>query len=128
MKNLFVSALVSGVILFTSCSKKDEVTAPVNAANYSINVEYQVESVSGHFVVAYNVPVGNTMVEKQYQVDRTNYSYTFSCTNGQLLKIKAYNSTPSGKEVKVTILVNGVIFKTAEANAPGTTAFAEGSY
>jgi hypothetical protein len=127
MKNLIASALVLTAIVFTSCSK-NETPAPVNPANYQINVEYRVESVSGHFVVEYNVPEGNHMIAKQYQIDRSNNSYTFTCTNGLDLKVKAYNSTPSGKEVSVTILVNGVVFKTGDANAPGAIATAEGTY
>ena len=127
MKNLIATVLVLTTVIFTSCSK-EETAAPVSATTCQVNVEYTVESQSGHFVVEYNVLEGNTMVTKQYQIDRTNNSLTFTCSNGQDLKVKAYNTLPSGKEIKVTILVNGVIFKTGEANAPGAVAVAEGRY
>jgi hypothetical protein len=127
MKNLIATVIVLTSIAFTSC-KKEELPAPASNPNSQINVEYKIESESGHFTCEYSVPEGNTFVTKQYQINRTQNSYTFSCNNGNLLSVKAYNTIPSGKSVKVTILVNGTPFKFSEANAPGAVAYAEGRY
>ena len=126
MKNFIASVLVLSTFAFASC-KKTEV-APTPRTSAQINVEYRVQSESGHFTVDYVAPQGNQLVEKQYQIDRTNYSYSFTYTNGNDFKIKAFNSVPSQRDVQVTILINGVVFKFAEANAPGAEAVAEGIY
>jgi hypothetical protein len=126
MKNILALVLFISASFFVSCSK-EEIPAPaVPSATHQVQVEYRVTSVSGHFTVEYMAKEGNVMVSKTETIDRTNFSTAFTCNSGEMLSIKAWNTTPTAKEVKVEIYVDGILFKEGSANTPGATAAAEG--
>jgi hypothetical protein len=126
MKKLIAFALVLTTITFVSCTK--EVPAPTPVTPYAINVEYRVYGESGHLNIEYTAVDNGVVVTPSTLVDRTNFVYNFNWTNHQSLNIKASNATPSGKEVRVEIYVNGVLFKSGAANAPNASAIAQGVY
>ncbi len=133
MKKITTLALILTIISFSSCKKKAvEPVAPVTTTTpiteESINVQYRVSSESGNFKVEYISLEDNKVVTTSVEVKKIAFAYSFYWTKKQNLSIKAYNVTPSGKEVLVEIYVNGVFFKSGSANAPGATAVAEGVY
>jgi hypothetical protein len=129
MKKFLSITLILTTFAFVSCRKETVVGPVVYPAPVSINVEYRAYAESGHITLEYTSPDGNSAsVTTNSQVDRTTFSYAFNWTSRQNLSIKASNSISSGKEVRVEIYVNGQLFKSGEANAPGATATAEGIY
>lgn len=129
MKKFLASAIVLTSLAFVSCRKETVVGPVVYPAPVSINVEYRAYAESGHINLEYTSPdAGSAAVTTNSQVDRTTFSYAFTWTSRQSLSIKASNAVSSGKEVRVEIYVNGQLFKSGQANAPGATATAEGIY
>lgn len=133
MKKITTLVLILTIISFTSCKKKavepvTPVTTTTPITEESINVQYRVSSASGNFMVEYTSLEDNKVVTTTVEVKKIAFAYSFYWTKKQNLKVKAYNVTPSGKEVLVEIYVNGVLFKSGAANAPGATAIAEGVY
>ena len=130
MKKITTFALILTVLSFASCKKKSSApTEPTSTpAPTSIDVQYRVTSSSGHFNVEYMSLVDGKAVATNVEVNKISFAYSFSWTTKQKLSIKAYNSTPSAEEVLVEIYVNGVLFKSASANARGASALAEGVY
>ncbi|HWY11464.1 MAG TPA: hypothetical protein VN026_09070 [Bacteroidia bacterium] len=133
MKKITTLALVLTIISFSSCKKKTpDPVAPITTTtpitDESINVQYRVSSESGNFKVEYVSLEDNKVVTTDVEVKKIAFAYSFYWTKKQNLSIKAYNVTPSGKEVLVEIYVNGVLFQSGSANAPGATAIAEGVY
>ncbi len=133
MKKIITLALILTSIAFVSCQKKTvEPAAPTSTANApvenAIKVQYRVSSASGHFNVEYTALEDGETKTFSKDVDKINFTYSFDWTTNKNLSIKASNITPSSKALLVEIYVNGVLFKSAEANAPGTIAIAEGVY
>ncbi len=133
MKKITTLALILTIFSFSSCQKKAvEPVAPVTTTTpiteESINVQYRVTSASGNFIVEYTSLEDNKVETTTVEVKKIAFAYSFYWTKKQNLSIKAYNVTPSGKEVLVEIYVNGVFFKSGLANAPGAIAAAEGVY
>ena len=134
MKKITTLALILTILSFTSCKKKtnEPIVAPVTTSTpiteESINVQYRVSSASGNFKVEYTSLEDNKVVITTVEVKKIAFAYSFYWTKKQNLSVKAYNVTPSGKEVLVEIYVNGALFKSGSANAPGATASAEGVY
>ena len=133
MKKITSLALILTVLSFASCKKKTpEPIAPVTTTTpiteESINVQYRVSGASGNFKVEYRSLEDNKVVTTTVEVKKIAFAYSFYWTKKQNLSVKAYNVSPSGKEVLVEIYVNGVLFKSGAANAPGGIATAEGVY
>jgi len=133
MKKITTLALILTVLSFFSCKK--ETTQPVVStstatvkAPESINVQYRVSSASGNFNVEYVSLEDEKIVTTSVEVKKMSFTYSFGWTTKQNLSIKAFNSTPSSKEVLVEIFVDGVLFKSGSANAAGASAIAEGVY
>ncbi len=126
MKKLFAIALVLTATAFVSCTK-EEVAAPY-APVRTVTVEYRIFAQSGHVTLEYLEPENGILVSKQGQFDRLNSTITFQHNSGNTFSVKAWNTVSSGKEVQAEIYVDGVLFKTGSANAPGAIAIAEGKY
>jgi hypothetical protein len=126
MKKLFAIALVLTAVTFVSCAK-EEVPAPY-APVRTVTVEYRIFAQSGHVSLDYLEPENGVLVAKQAQLDRLNTTITFQHNSGNTFSVKAWNTISSGKEVKAEIYIDGVLFKTGSANAPGAVAIAEGKY
>ncbi|HTL82832.1 MAG TPA: hypothetical protein VL651_14060 [Bacteroidia bacterium] len=131
MKNLITVLAVTTVLFLTSCDKQDLPTpsstqpaAPVS----TIGVTYKISSVSGHFDVTALTYENGVQKEVVSTFDRTNATLTFDAPAGSMLSIKAKNCIPAADEITVEIWVNGVVFKTNSADAPGSYAIAEGQY
>lgn len=132
--SLYAKAMKSAIFSFVcilsfvvvSCGK-EQVPAP-NSPATPVTVEYRVAAESGHFTIEYLVAENGRMVAKTETIDRPSSVIEFEITTGHLLSVKAYNTTPSGKEVHAEIYVNDVQFKAASANAPNAIAEAEGIY
>ena len=127
MKKFITIALVLTSIAFVSC-KKETIPTPVSVTPYAINVEYRVFGETGHLNVEYTTVDNGVVTTPSMTVDRNTFTYNFDWTSHQTLKIKASNATPSGKEVRVEIYVNGVLFQSGIANAPNASAIAQGIY
>jgi len=134
MKKLIAFSLVLTIISLFSCNKKNNTVAPeantsTAATDQPINVQYRVTSASGNFNVTYTcLDEDDNVVTKTLSVKKINFTYSFGWTTNKVLGIKASNESPSSKEVLVEIYVNGTLFKSASANAPGAVAIAEGIY
>ncbi|MBI3509125.1 MAG: hypothetical protein HY064_00560 [Bacteroidetes bacterium] len=131
MKNLAAVLFISFSFFLASCEKEElptPATTGTTATTSTVSVEYRVSSVSGHFTATYSVMENGAMTEKTYNYDRTQNSITFNTAPGTNLSVKAHNSIPSGDEVEVEIWVNGALFKSGTADAPGAIAIAEGKY
>lgn len=133
MKKITTLALILTVLSFFSCKK--ETAQPVvststanETAPESINVQYRVSSASGNFNVEYISLEDGNIITTSVDVKKMAFSYSFNWTTKQKLSIKAFNSTPSSKELLVEIYVDGILFKSGSANAPGASAVAEGFY
>ena len=133
MKKITTLALILTVLSFTSCKKKTaEPIAPLTTTTpiteESIKVQYRVSAASGDFIVEYTSLEDNKVVTTTVEVKKIAFAYSFYWTKNQNLHVKAYNVTPSGKEVLVEIYVNGEPFKSGSANAPGAIAVADGVF
>ena len=133
MKKIILLALILTVLSFASCKKESaEPVAPVTTSTpittESINVQYRVSSASANFYVEYTSIEDNKEVSTTIEIKKIAFAYSFYGNRKQKLSVKAYNVTPSGKEVLVDIYVNGVLFKSGSANSPGGIAIAEGVY
>jgi hypothetical protein len=126
MKSALFSVLFLLSGAFVSC-EKEEVPAP-NSPGASLEIEYRVSGETGHFYVDYTVAENGQMTTKSEEFNRTENSIHFEIGVGHLLSVKARNASPSAKEVRADIYVNGVLFKSGSANAPGAIAVAEGNY
>lgn len=127
MKKFLTLAVVLTSFALASCTK-EKTPNPVSTTPYDINVEYRVFGESGHLNINYNIPANGQMTTPSMLVDRTNYSVAFTWKSGQPLSISASNATPSGKEVKVEIYVNGALYQTGLANSPNAIATAAGRF
>ncbi len=127
MKKFLTLAVVLTSFVLVSC-KKEAAPLPVVTVPTDINVEYRVYGESGHLNIQYTMPDNGQITNPSMLVDRTNYSVAFNWKSGQELSISASNATPSGKEVKVEIYVNGTLYKTGLANSPNAIATATGRY
>lgn len=133
MKKIITLALILTIFSITSCKKEStEPVAPITTStpitNESINVQYRVSSASGNFYVEYISLEDNKIVTTTVEVNKIAFAYSFYMNKKEKLSVKAYNVTPSGKEVLVDIYVNGALFLSGAANAPGAIALAEGVY
>lgn len=134
MKKLTAAlALILTVLSFFSCEKKSvqpttTTTNPTSTPKESINVQYRVTSASGNFNVEYVSFEDEEIKTTSADVKKMTFTYSFTWTTKQNLSIKAYNASPSSKELLVEIYVDGVLFKSGSANAPGAVAVAEGVY
>ena len=133
MKKIITLTLILTTIAFSSCKKKTTApesttttSTPVN--NNAIKVQYRVTAASGQMNVEYTSVEDGVITTTKTQLNRITFSYSFEWTTKQKLSISASNTTPSGKEVTVEIYVDGVLFKSGEANSPGAVASAEGIY
>ncbi len=133
MKNIITFALLLTITSFGSCKKKT--TAPESTPTTTtapedkvIKVQYRVSAPSGQMNVQYTFNEGGVVKTETQTFNRLTFSYSFEWITGQNLSISASNATPSGKEVIVEIYVDGVLFKSGEANSPGAVASAEGIY
>lgn len=128
MKKFLAIAVVLSTLVLVSCNKETTPGPVVSASPTDINVEYRVYGESGHLNIQYIMSENGQVSNPTMLVDRTNYSISFNWKSGQELSVSASNATPSGKEVKVEIYVNGTLFKTGLANTPNTVATAAGRY
>jgi hypothetical protein len=126
MKKFIAFSIVLTAIFFASC-KKETLPSPSPVTPRPINIEYRVFGETGHLAISYTAFDNGTVTHPSMQVDRTNFSYSFNWTTNEPLSVSASNATPSGKEVRVEIYVDGVLFKSGLANAPNATATAEGT-
>jgi hypothetical protein len=133
MKKIITFALILTSLSIISCKK--ETAQPVVSTSTatstnpeSINVQYRVTSASGFFNVEYTSLENDKVTTTNIDVNEVAFTYSFTWTKKQRLSIKAFNSTPSPKEILVEIYVNGVLFKSGLANTPGAIASAEGVY
>lgn len=125
-------ALILTVLSFSSCEKKTvqptSTTTASSTPNESINVQYRVTSASGNFEVEYVSVDDDEVKTVSVEVKKMSFTHSFTWTTKQNLSIKASNVSPSSKELLVEIYVDGVLFKSGSANAPGAVAVAEGVY
>ena len=133
MKKIISFTLVLTILSLFSCNKKKNNVAPetataTEATETPIEVQYRVTAASGHFNVEYTFLDDGVVTTKTVLVNKINFTYSFTWATNKNLLIKASNETPSGKDVLVEIYVNGVLFKSGNANAPGAIAIAEGIY
>ena len=131
MKKIITLSLLVTILSFTSCKKNSTEPAPsasAPAASEDIKVQYRVTSASGHFNVEYVSLEGDQITTTKKDIGNITFTYSFYWVPKQKLSIRAINSTPSDKEIKVEIYVNGVLFKSGEAKAIGAVALAEGVY
>ncbi|MBK7668122.1 MAG: hypothetical protein IPJ32_12760 [Sphingobacteriaceae bacterium] len=131
MKKIITLSLLLTILFFTSCKKKSTEPIPSTAttvASEDIKVQYRVTSASGHFNVEYVSFEDDKITTTKKDVGSITFTYSFYWVPKQKLSISAINSTPSNKEIKVEIYVNGVLFKSGEAKAVGAVALAEGVY
>lgn len=133
MKKIITLALILTVISFTSCKKKttepsSSSTTVAAAPAESIKVQYRVSSASGHFNVEYVSVEDGKATTTSLEVGKIAFTYSFNWTKKQNLSVKAFNSTPSSKEVLVEIYVNDKLFKSGLSNIAGGIAVAEGVY
>lgn len=134
MKNLFILSLSIVTLSMASCKKEEvkPVTTPsstttvVPATQRDITVKYVVYAVSGDFKMRALVPVNGKLTEEIYTINRLQQEVEFDFKSGNKFMVEAVNSTPSVDEVIVEIYVDGKLFKSASANAPGAIAHAEG--
>ncbi len=133
MKKTITLALILTILSFSSCKKETaEPVAPITTTtpitHETIDVQYRVSSASGSFYVEYSSLVDNKMVTTKVEVKKIAFAYSFYVDKREKLSVKAYNVTPSGKEVLVDIYVNDKLFRSGSANSPGGIATAEGVY
>lgn len=121
----FIAFTIILTALFTSC-KKEVLPSSSPVQTHPVHVEYRVFGESGHLNVDYITVDNGVVTHPSILVDRNNFSYSFDWTTNQRLTINASNAMPSGKEVRVEIYVDGVLFKSGSANAPNATATASG--
>src|ERR1700740_1512547 len=108
MKNIITLALLLTIISFGSCKKKatapETTTTTTMAAAPStetINVQYRGTSTSGPFNVKYTSLEDDNITTTDVEVKKMTFSYSFNWKTKQKLSIKAFNTTPSEKEVVV---------------------------
>ena len=134
MKKITTLALILTVLSFVSCKKETTQPTVVSTstatviAPESINVQYRVTSASGNFNVEYVSLEDDKTVTTSVDVKKMAFTYSFNWATKQQLSIRAFNSSPSSKEVLVEIYVDGVLFKSGLANAAGAIAVAQGVY
>lgn len=131
MKKFITLTLLLTIISLSSCKKKsaEPTSSTTNIApDESIKVQYRVTSASGHFNVEYVSLEGDQITTTKKDIGNITFTYSFYWLPKEKLSIRAINSTPSNKEIKVEIYVNGVLFKSGEAKAVGAIALAEGVY
>lgn len=129
MKRIFPFLLLFLSLAFVACEKQELPAPNTNNTTVPVSVEYRITAVSGHMNIQYQAPDANGNMETKINtIDRTNFSFKFDMTPGKSLKVSASNAIPSGDEVHAAIYVNGQLFREGFANAPGTTAVAEGQY
>lgn len=133
MKNIISLALILSIVSFGSCKKKTNVAPEASSTTTTANpdkitVQYRVSSTSAQVNVQYVTVEDGVAKTVTTKVKRYTFSYSFEWTKKQKLSISAYNTTPSSKEVVVEIYVNGELFKSGQANAPGAVAAAEGTF
>ena len=129
MKHLITLLSATVILFFASCDKQ-ELPTPSNTTNTvsNISVTYKVYSVSGHFDVTCTTYTNGVSKVETHTFDRTNASMSFDAPKGSFLSIKAKNCIPAADEITAEIWVNGAIFQSASADAPGSSALAEGTY
>ena len=125
MKKFIAFTIILTTTIFTSC-KKEVLPSSSPAQTRPIHVEYRMFGESGHLDVDYITSDNGVVTHPSILVDRNNFSYSFDWTTNQTLTINGSNAIPSGKEVRVEIYVDGVLFKSGSANAPNATATASG--
>lgn len=131
MKNLITVLSIITITFLTSCDKQELPTPASNPATPAVSniaVTYKVNSVSGHFSVTALTYENGVQKEITNTIDRTNADISFSAPAGSMLSIKAKNSIPAADQITVEIWVNGVVFKEASTDVPGSFALAEGQY
>lgn len=126
-------ALILTVLSFSSCEKKSVQPEPSTTTTNitpqeSISVQYRVSSASGSFDVEFITVDDGEVKTNLVEVKKMSFTHSFTWTTKQKLSIKASNVSPSSKELLVEIYVDGVLFKSGSANAPGAVAVAEGTY
>lgn len=131
MKKIISLSLLLTILSFTSCKKKSVEPAPTASApvaSEDIKVQYRVTSASGNFNVEYVSFEDDKITTTKKDIGNITFTYSFYWVPKQKLSIRAINSSPSDKQIKVEIYVNGVLFKSGEAKAVGAVALAEGVY
>ncbi|TND08189.1 MAG: hypothetical protein FD123_2444 [Bacteroidetes bacterium] len=129
MKKVLFSLLLAGSLGLVSC-QKEEIPAPAgnngSTQAQNITVEYKIYAASGNVVIQYMAPGTNGELQLTSETsNRLETNITFEYQRGNTFSIKANNTSNSSDEVIVEIYSNGVLQKTATANAPGATAYAE---
>jgi len=128
MKNTLYLSLFLVSFVFTSCQKEETpvVQNPATVSQRDITIDYHIYAASGSFKTTYLFPNGDKMELTSLNGNRIDQTITFNWKSGNTFSLEAANASPSSDEVVVEIFVDGVLFKSATANAPGAVAKAEG--
>jgi hypothetical protein len=130
MKRLILSFALLTSVLAVSCKKENEVKpegAP--AAPGTVNIEYRIQSVSGHVNVDYiGTDAAGVLGMIHAEVNRTEESFKFSYNTGNSFSISASNATPSHDVVQVQVYVDGVLKAENSSTNPSQPAVAQGSF
>ncbi|MFZ5553016.1 MAG: hypothetical protein ACOZCO_07865 [Bacteroidota bacterium] len=130
MKNFLYSALILMAVAFTSCQKEEAPVVPATGSSTAtpreITLDYHIYAASGKYNATLIAPNGDHFEITPISGNRIDQTFSFQSTSGNFFSVEASNSTPSSDEIVVEILVDGVLFKSGSANAPGAVAKAEG--
>ena len=131
MKKLIFLLAIGSSVALTSCQK--EVIQPANPnpiVAQDINVEYRVYCESANVTLEILTPKqGQTNLETEtVNINRNDYSFSFTTQNNTFLSMKAWNTNPGMKEITVEIYVNGNLFKSATLDHTTSTASVSGTF
>lgn len=128
MKNApYIAFILTGFAL-TSCQKEETpvVQNPGTVSQRDISVSYHIYAASAKFNATIIYPNGDQLETTTYTGTKMDQTISFDWKSGNKFSIEASNTTPSSDEIIVEILIDGILFKSGNANAPGAIAKAEG--
>ncbi|MCX6294968.1 MAG: hypothetical protein NTX97_02690 [Bacteroidetes bacterium] len=130
MKKIFVGIALLVSVLMVSCSKKNDAKPQTAASDVTtINIEYRIQSASGHVNVDYIAPNSNGELEMTHaEVNRTEETINFTYATGNVFSVSASNLVPSHSVVQVQIFVNGILQVENSTTNPSQSAVAKGNF
>lgn len=128
MKNALYIAFILTGFTFTSCQKEETpvVQNPGTVTQRDITIDYHIYAASAKYNATIVYPDGDHLETLTVVGNKMDQTISFDWKSGNKFSIEASNATPSSDEIIVEIFVDGVLFKSGNANAPGAVAKAEG--